>query len=202
MRYRGMTELNIIYSVLFFFMAVYGGIVTFTRWQDLDNGVRVFMAIMFCIPIAGLFYSISRILHPSCYAEIRDEGICIFSKEAGELTFIDWKDVRDYRYVDFDVDAPHIPYDLLIFQRTAPFGDNKSISMLKRYRAAETSTITKYRLDELMQKLHEGTMTVEEFKNLPYLFLVSIRKDYRKREEPTEIEQLWRARRFDKNSKS
>ena len=151
------------------------------------------MAVELCIAVVGLCYALSRARHPSCYAEVRADGVHVFSGEAGELAFIDWKDVADYRYIPHDIDAPHIDYDLLIFQRAAAFGD-KSISMLRKYRTADIERIAPYRLDEQMEKLQTGTMTVEEFKSLPYLFLVSEGKSYK--EPVSKTEKLWRARRM------
>lgn len=192
MRYRGMKEIYSIVAVMIFLLAVFVSVVACTHWQEYDDGIRIFMAVMLCIPIVGLYFVISRLRHPSCYAEIRADGVHVFSRQAGELAFIDWKDVADYRYIKYDIDAPHIPYDLLIFQRSAPFGD-QSISMLRKYRTKDIEKIVQYRLDELMEKLYAGTMSAEEFKNLPYLFLASEGKSDK---EPTsKLEKLVRARR-------
>lgn len=193
MRYRGMKEVYSIVAVMTFLVEVFFVIVVCTHWQDYDDGIRIFMAVMLCIPIAGLYFVISRLRHPSCYAEIRADGVHIFARDAGELAFIDWKDVTDCRYVYNDIDAPHVSYDLLIFQRVAPFGD-QSISMLRKYRAKDIEKIVQYRLDELMRKLHEGKMTVEDFKNLPFLFLVSEGKSHK--EPMSKTEKLWQARRL------
>ena len=193
MKYHGMKDLFRIVAIPLFAWAVWASVVCCLRWQKFDGGTRIFMLVSLCIPIAGLCYVFSRLRHPSCYAELRADGLHVFSKESGELAFIDWNDVTDYRLVRNDIDAPHITYDLLIFRRAAPFGA-QSISMLRKYRMADVERIARFRLDEQMEKLHEGTMTAEEFKNLPYLFLVT---DYEFEKNPvSKTEKLWRARRM------
>ena len=104
MRYRGMKEIYSIVAVLIFLLAVFVSVVACTHWQEYDDGIRIFMAVMLCIPIVGLYFVISRLRHPSCYAEIRADGVHVFSRQAGELAFIDWKDVADYRYIKYDID--------------------------------------------------------------------------------------------------
>lgn len=196
MRYRGMKDVYSIVAVMFFLLEVSAVIFVCAKWQDFDNGIRIFMVVLLCMPLAVLYFVFSRLRHQSCHADIREDGIHVFSKAARELAFIDWMDVTDHKNVIPDIDAPSVSYDLLIFQRAAPFGD-KLITMLRTYRVADIEKIAKYRLDEQMQKLNEGTMTAEEFKNLPYLFLVA---DYEFGGKwfgnPTsKIERLWSARR-------
>ena len=117
MKYHGMKDLFRIVAIPLFAWAVWAAVVCCLRWQKFDGGTRIFMLVSLCIPIAGLCYVFSRLRHPSCYAELRADGLHVFSKESGELAFIDWNDVTDYRLVRNDIDAPHITYDLLIFRR-------------------------------------------------------------------------------------
>ena len=200
MKYQGIRTVYIIFAILLPILAVYGAAVSILRWEDSDVGVRVFLVVELCAILAALFYVLFSLRRPSCYAELRADGIHVCSKEAGELAFLDWNDVKDHRLVTPDLDAPHISYDLLILQRAAPFGD-QTISMLRKYRMADIGKIAPYRLDEQMQKLREGSMTAEEFKNLPYLFFVAdfefinFKKGFSY--PVSKAEKLWRARRME-----
>ena len=199
MKYQGMREgYCVLAAVLLSVFTVAFLIRSCISWKNSDNAVRVCLLILFCILIAGFWFVISLLRHPSCYAEFRADGIHVFSKEAGELAFLDWNDAREHRLVTPDLGAPRFSYDLLILQRAAPFGD-QTISMLRKYRMADIGKIAPYRLDEQMQKLREGTMTAEEFQHLPYLFLVAD-QEYDKKGylfPSRKVETLWRARRME-----
>ena len=201
MKYNGMKEGYCVLAVVLLSIFTVAFLIrSCISWKNSDNAVRVCLLILFCILIAGFWFVISLLRHPSCYAELRADGIHVFSKEAGELAFLDWNDAKDHRLITPDPGAPKFSYDLLILQRAAPFGD-QTISMLRKYRMADVEKIAPYRLDEQMQKLREGTMTAEEFKNLPYLFFVAdFEYSVWKKGAPypySKAEKLWRARRME-----
>ena len=198
MKYRGMKEVYICLGVIFSFLTVYGAVVTFTRWNDGDAGVNALMLVMLCISVIGAVYFLSCLRQPPVRTEFRADGIHVLSKEARELAFIDWKDVKECREVACDPMhvTVKVSYTLLIFQRGAIFGRNP-ISMCREYRQADVETIEKHWLDELARKLAEGSMSAEEFQNQPYIFLVS---DYRLDKKggcklTNETIKLWRERR-------
>ena len=186
MKHRGMTELQLARLFVILMMMVAGIVGIITLWQDSDTGLRVTVIVIICAVIAGVTVILYHLLHPAVYAESRADGIHVFSRKAGQLAFIDWKDVKDYRVVLRALDAPKIYYDLLILQRDAMFGD-KPISMFRKYRYADEQRISEHRLDELMGKLYAGTMTAEEFRNQPFIFMIS--------EQTPVFKKMWRKRR-------
>ena len=198
MKYRGMKEVYICLGVMFSFLTVYGAVAAFTRWNDCDAGVNALMLVMLCISVIGAVYFLSCLRQPPVRTEFRADGIHVLSKEARELAFIDWKDVKDFRYVTPDVSATKIVYALLILQRAASFG-GKSISMFRKHRLSDAGRIAENSLDELAAKLAAGTMSAEEFKSVPFIFAVSESSYYKSgffRPDRT-VENLWRARRME-----
>ena len=186
MKYQGIRTVYIIFAILLSVMAVYGAAVSILRWEDYDVGVRVFLVVELCAIFAALFYVLFSLRRPVSSAEFRADGIHMLSKEAGELGFLDWKDVKDCRLISCE--AYHVGYVLLILQWAAPFG-GKPVSMCRNYRLSDMGTIQQHRLDELTQKLAEGTMKAEELKDLPYLFFVAD-------DSMEKYLALWRARRM------
>ena len=200
MKYHGMKAVYGFFAFLFLIMIGFSLFALCSRWPDCDAGIRSFLVLTLCAAIAGFVLFLNRLFYPAVYTEFRADGLHVLSREAGELGFIDWNDVKDCRSVSFDPMKVTvcIYYTLLILQWDAKFGNNP-ISVCRKYRQEDVETITEYRLDEQMKKLAEGTMSAEEFRNLPYLFLVtegSFRYFLRSYDRPTEIiEKLWRARR-------
>ncbi len=198
MKYRGMKEIYICLLIPLSALAVYQTVVIFTEWQDCDYGVRAFMLISLCIVVSLLVYFLTCLHRPAAYPEFRSDGLHVVSRQAGELAFIDWMDVKDCREVTYD--PMHVTvcvyYTLLILQWDAKFGRNP-ISMCREYRQADVETIERHRLDDLVNQLAQGTMTAEEFENQPYIFLVSDykydRKGYWKPSD--KIKKLWKTRR-------
>ena len=115
-----------------------------------------------------------------------------------DCSHLDWKDVKDFRYVTPDVSATKIVYALLILQRAASFG-GKSISMFRKHRLSDAGRIAENSLDELAAKLAAGTMSAEEFKSVPFIFAVSERSYYKSGffQPDRTVEKLWRARRME-----
>ena len=198
MKYRGMKEVYICLGVMFSFLTVYGAVAAFTRWNDCDAGVKAMLLVMLCISVIGAVYFLSCLRQPPVRTEFRADGIHVLSKEARELAFIDWKDVKDFRYVTPDVSATKIVYALLILQRAASFG-GKSISIFRKHRLSDAGRIAENSLDELAAKLAAGTMSAEEFKSVPFIFAVSESSYYKSGffQPDRTVENLWRARRME-----
>ena len=198
MKYRGMKEVYICLGVMFSFLTVDGAVAAFTRWNDCDAGVKAMLLVMLCVSVIGLLYFLSCLRQPPVRTEFRADGIHVLSKEARELAFIDWKDVKDFRYVTPDVSATKIVYALLILQRAASFG-GKSISIFRKHRLSDAGRIAENSLDELAAKLAAGTMSAEEFKSVPFIFAVSESSYYKSGffQPDRTVENLWRARRME-----
>ena len=181
-----MTEAGLCGLIVVSMMVVSGIAGICIYWHDSSTRLRVTMLIILIAVVACEMVILFRLLRPAVYAESRKDGIHVILREAGELVYLDWADVKDYRVVYRGLSAPKINYDLLILQRDAMFAD-KPIHKLRVYQLADEPAISDHRLDELMEKLHMGTMTVDEFKNQPYIFMIS--------ENTWNNMKMWRRRR-------
>ena len=198
MKYHGMKTVYCVFAFILLSIIGFNLFALCYRWPDYDTCIRVFLILMLCAEIAGFVFVLTRFYQPPVYTEFRADGLHVLSRNAGELGFIDWNDVKDCRRVSCDRKkvAVFIYYTLLIFQWDAKFGKNP-ISMCRKYQQEDVEAIKEHRLDEQMKKLAEGTMSAEEFRSMPYLFLVChVGNEVDTYEKQTrEIERLCSARR-------
>ena len=171
MKYSGSKEVNLVAAIpiLVWILGVLLG--TLSKSQDSKRDVLIAMIVITCVVVGVFLFFLLRYIRPTLYADFREDGIHVIARKKGELAFIDWNDVKECRGIPRTLDAPKIFYGLLIFQRDAPFGD-RSISMFRKHRMADSTEISEHMLDAKMEQLREGTITVEEFKNQPYLFFI------------------------------
>ena len=101
------------------------------------------------------------------YTMIQDDGIHIFSRKNEKLTFIPWESVKACKLVNAE---GRFAYLMLIFQYNATYA-RRPVALYKEGLRPTYKEVWQHRLDECTDKLAKGTLTEEEFKQIPYLLL-------------------------------
>ena len=159
-----------IYGILSF--VILPGIIYFalrfcSRRPYVTNDIRTTVIITLFLSVCLGLYVLYLFVRPTSFAMIQDEGIHIFSPKNEELALIPWESVKMCKRVSSE---GRFSYLMLIFQFDATYAKHP-VALCKEGQRPAYEEVWQHRLDECMDKLSRGTLTEEEFKQIPYLLL-------------------------------
>lgn len=147
----------------------------FILWADLTVGFLIFFwaaILLFSFPAAYFLWSGLEI---HTYAMIQEDGIYLISRKSGELGLLPWDIFVDCSRGPHGTERKDEIYMVLLTRWDVALHGKPA----NCYRGKLTKQeVQAYRLDEAMEAIDRGIMTVENLKKRPVLLIAAEQKQY------------------------
>lgn len=147
----------------------------FIMRAELDVGLLMFFWVALSLYLIPTAYYLWSGLEIHTYAMMQEDGIHLISRKSGELGLLPWDIFVDCSWGSRGAERKGEIYMVLITRWDVALHGKPA----NCYRGKLTKQeVQAYRLDEAMEAITQGVMTVENLKKRPMLLIAAERKQY------------------------